>query len=138
MLEFQYNGAGIGNINTNGSNLTFNGSSDYRLKQDISSITDATTKIKTLNPVNFKWKNNTDKFVTGFIAHEVQETGYFDDLVTGEKDGTRTKYDDPSVVEPDYQSIDYGKFTPMLVAAVKELVAKVESLEARVSALEGG
>ena len=128
-MEIQYNGSAVGGISTNGSSTSFSTGSDYRLKQDISSITDATTKLKTLNPVDFKWKNNTSKFVTGFIAHEVQETGHFDDLVTGVKDGTRTKYDDSSVTEPDYQSVDYAKFTPMLVAAFKELEARVAALE---------
>ena len=31
----------------------------------------------------------------------------------------------------------YGKMTPLLTAALKELITKVETLEAKVSALEG-
>ena len=131
-LEFQNNNAGAGGISKSGSGVAYNTGSDYRLKQDITSITNATTKIKALNPVDFKWKSNSDgDFISGFIAHEVQETGYFNSFVTGEKDGTRYKYDDPETQEEDYQTVDYAKFTPMLVAAFKEL-------EARVTALEGG
>lgn len=33
-------------------------------------------------------------------------------------------------------SVDYGKLTPVLTAAVKELIAKVEALELEVSALK--
>ena len=109
--------------------MTFNSASDYRLKQDITSITDATTKIKTLNPVSFKFKNDTSKTVCGFIAHEVQETGHFNELVTGVKDGMKNKDDNPEEQEEEYQGVDYGKFTPMLVAAFKELEARVTTLE---------
>ena len=35
------------------------------------------------------------------------------------------------------QAIDYGEFTPLLTAAMKELIAKVETLEAEVAALKG-
>ena len=35
------------------------------------------------------------------------------------------------------QSVDYGEFTPLLTAAMKELITKVETLEAKVAALEG-
>jgi hypothetical protein len=34
-------------------------------------------------------------------------------------------------------SVDYGKLTPVLTAAVKELIARVEKLETRVTELEG-
>ena len=137
LLEFQYNGSAIGNITTNGSTVTYNPPSDYRLKQDVSNITDAITKIKSLRPVNYRWKNNVDiGYDTGFIAHEVQETGYFNHSVTGVKDGTRTKYNDPSTTEPDYQGVDYTKFTPMLVAALKEISDKVDALDTRLTSLE--
>jgi len=137
LLEFQYNGSGVGNINTNGSTVTYNPPSDYRLKQDVSNITDAITKIKSLRPVNYRWKNNVDiGYDTGFIAHEVQETGYFDHSVTGVKDGMRKKSDDPNQQEPDYQGVDYSKFTPMLVAALKEISDKVDALDARMTSLE--
>ena len=66
-----------------------------------------------------------------YVRFKEKETGYFNSFVTGVKDGTRYKYDDPETQEEDYQTVDYAKFTPMLVAAFKEL-------EARVTALEGG
>jgi len=126
ILEFKYNGSTIvGGVSTNGSTTNYNQSSDYRLKQDINNIDDAITKIKTLRPITFRWKNNVDiGYENGFIAHEVQETGHYNQLVNGVKDGT------------DYQGLDYSKFTPMLVAALQEAVAKIETLEAKVAALE--
>ena len=136
-VEFQQNNAGSGGISKSGSGCSFNTGSDYRLKTDITPIINATTKLKSLNPVDFKWKNNSDgTFVSGFIAHEVQETGYFNHLVTGVKDGMRNKYDDPETQEEDYQSVDYSKFTPMLVAALKEISDKVDALDTRITSLE--
>ena len=136
IMEIQYNGSAVGGISITTSATSFNTGSDYRLKQDITPITNALTKVKTLNPVDFKWKNNTSKFVTGFIAHEVQETGHFDETVTGVKDGMRSKYDDPETQEEDYQTVDYSKITPMVVAALKEISDKVDALDTRLTSLE--
>ena len=134
LTDFRLN---IGNINTNGSQSFFSGGSDYRLKQDVENITDAITKIKSLRPVKFRWKNNLGVgYDSGFIAHEIQETGHFDHLVSGVKDGMRKKSDDPNQQEPDYQGVDYGKFTPMLVAALKEISDKVDALDTRLTSLE--
>ena len=136
-LEFQYNNSNVGAISTNGSTTTYNPNSDYRLKQDISNIDDAITKIKALRPVLFRWKNNPDLgYDNGFIAHEVQETGHYNHIVTGVKDGTKKSYSDPGQDVPDYQGVDYSRFTPMLVAALQEAVAKIETLETKVAALE--
>ena len=137
VVEFKYNGSVVGSVSTNGSATTYNQSSDYRLKQDINNIDGAIAKIKTLRPVTFRWKNNVDiGYDSGFIAHEVQETGHYNHLVTGVKDGTRTSHSNPEENEPDYQGVDYSKFTPMLVAALQEAVAKIETLETKVAALE--
>ena len=138
LIEFEYANANVGKISTNGSTTTYNQNSDYRLKEDVVNIDNAITKIKSLRPVTFKWKNNPDLgYDNGFIAHEVQETGYYDHVVTGVKDGTKKSYSNPELVVPDYQGVDYSKFTPMLVAALQEAVAKIETLEAKVAALEG-
>ena len=40
--------------------------------------------------------------------------------------------------EPDYQGIDYAKFTPILISALQEAVGKIETLETKVAALEAG
>jgi hypothetical protein len=38
--------------------------------------------------------------------------------------------------EPIYQTVDYGKVTPLLVAALQEAITKIETLETKVAALE--
>ena len=66
----------------------------------------------------------------------MQEILYQDDdtdIPEGKKagDGTGTFTD-----KPDYQGIDYGHMTPILAAAIKEVIAKVETLETEVATLK--
>jgi hypothetical protein len=130
----------IGRIENNGAtNVLYTTYSDYRLKQDVAPITDAISRIKTLKPIKFRWKDDLEMgYQDGFIAHEVEETNDFKYLISGKKDATRKKYDNPEETEPDYQGIDYAKFTPILISALQEAVAKIETLETKVAALEAG
>ena len=119
-----------GRIKDNQSNVTYYTSSDYRLKDNIVSITDGITRVKQLNPVRHTWINNPALgTVDGWIAHELDEV--CPDAVDGEKDAVR---EDGSIKA---QAADYGRITPLLAAALKELIAKVETLEAAVTALQG-
>ena len=130
----------IGRIENNGAtNVLYTTYSDYRLKQDVAPITDAISRIKTLKPIKFRWKDDLEMgYQDGFIAHEVEETNDFKYLISGKKDATRKKYDNPEETEPDYQGIDYAKFTPILISALQEAVGKIETLETKVAALEAG
>jgi len=113
-----------GQITTNGANVTYGGTSDYRKKQDDVLITDGIEKIKLLKPKRFKWKDALDLgLCDGFFAHEVQETAPTAKAVIGVKDEV------DSDNNPVYQQIDQSKLVPLLVAAVQELIGKVEALE---------
>ena len=48
----------------------------------------------------------------------------------------KEKIDDSNQQEPDYQGLDHTKFTPMLVAALKEISDKVDALDTRITSLE--
>ena len=108
--------------------VAYNTTSDYRLKQDVVTLTDGITKLKQLNPVHFKWKDMPSVESDGFIAHEVQSV--VPSAVTGEKDAVNSEGN----IEP--QQMDYAKVTPLLTAALQEAVAKIETLEAEVAALK--
>lgn len=116
-----YNGAVVGSIGTNGSATSYNTSSDYRLKEDLRPIADASSRLAALNPVNFAWKADGTR-TDGFIAHEVQAVA--PQAVTGEKDGEAM------------QAIDHSKLVPLLTAALQEALAKIALLETRITALE--
>ena len=74
----------VGTITTSGSATAYNTSSDYRLKENIVSLTGAAERLKRLKPVRFSFKVDPKKTVDGFIAHEAQEV--IPEAVTGVKD----------------------------------------------------
>lgn len=128
----------IGSITHGTSNTNYNTSSDYRLKENITSISDGITRLKTLKPSRFNFKADTDTIVDGFIAHEVTAVP---EAITGTKDAVADK--DVAEIglkkgDPIYQGIDQSKLVPLLTAALQEAVAKIEVLETKVAALEAG
>ena len=129
ILEFKYNGSVKGSIETDGTNTSYNTSSDYRLKENIVGISDGITRLKTLKPYRFNFKSYPEKTVDGFLAHEV--TAVPEAIV-----GTKDQVDSDN--NPVYQQIDQSKLVPLLVAALQEAVAKIEVLETKVAALEAG
>ena len=103
--------------------------SDYRLKENISTLTGAVDKVKALNPVRFKRNDYEDAVMqNGFLAHEVQAV--VPEAVVGEKDAVK---EDGSI---DPQSMDVALLIPVLTSALKEALAKIEVLESKVAALE--
>jgi len=111
-----------GEITHNGTTtVLYTTSSDYRLKENATAISDAITRLKTLKPYRFNFKSEPDKTVDGFFAHEVTAVP---EAVAGEKDSV----DKDGNIDP--QQLDQSKLVPLLVAAVQELTGKVEALEA--------
>jgi len=137
IMHFFNNGTTCGYINrVAGNNTTqFATSSDYRLKKDVVALPNGIERVKQLRPVAFKWKNNNGD-MEGFLAHEAQEIVPY--AVSGKKDEVATEdFGDKKKGDMIVQGVDYGEFTPLLTAAMKELIAKVETLEAEVAALKG-
>ena len=129
-----------GNIKVSNSATQFNTSSDYRLKENISLISDGITRLKQLKPSRFNWKSDASTKVDGFIAHEVtavpEAVSGTKDQVVVQSDITGGSYSQDRLGEPIYQVVDYSKFVPLLTAALQEEIAKREALEARIAALE--
>jgi len=107
---------------TGSTAVTYNTSSDYRLKENIKPLENGLERLNNLKPVKFDWKEDGTSS-EGFIAHEVQEI--FADAVSGKKDAEMM------------QGMDYGRITPLLVKAIQELTTKLEAAEARITTLEG-
>lgn len=117
----------VGYIYSTNSTTNLQNISDYRLKENVVSITGAIDKIDQLNPVNFDWVRG-DGNDNGFLAHELKEI--LPMAVHGEKD----EVDDNG--DPVYQSVNYMALIPILTAALKEANDKIKSLETRIIALE--
>jgi hypothetical protein len=126
--------------NPSSGNFTFDTSSDYRLKENATTIDNALSTVKALKPYQFTWKHD-NKLGQGFFAHEAQEVLPDVGIVSGTKDAVQAEDDSEKGQwkkdDPIYQGIDYSKLVPLLTAALQEETAKREALEARVAALEG-
>jgi hypothetical protein len=114
-------------VNTSSTKLTYNPStgtasatvfsatSDERLKDEITIITDALAKIKQLRGINYKWKDS-GLAGTGLSAQDVQKV-----------------VPEAVVVAPTGDlSVAYGNLLGLLVEGMKDLAAQVEELKSKV------
>jgi len=134
LFLFRRDSSNVGSISVNSSSTAYNTSSDYRLKENQTAITDGITRLKTLKPYRFNWKVDPDTKVDGFFAHEVTAVP---EAISGTKDAVATEdSEEAKKGDPIYQQIDQSKLVPLLTAALQEAVAKIETLETKVAALE--
>ena len=139
MIRFERDNATRGDI-TVSTSTTYNTTSDYRLKENITDLSDAITRLKKITPRRFNFISDENKqLVDGFIAHEVSEA--VPEAVKGTKDQVATADDvaankATTVGEPIHQQVDYSKYVPLLTAALQEAVAKIETLETEVAVLK--
>ncbi len=82
-----YNTSMVGSITYNTTTVSYNTSSDYRLKENVTATWDATTRLKQLNPVRFNFIADADTTVDGFLAHEVQSV--VPEAISGTHNGMR-------------------------------------------------
>jgi len=118
------NRAFVGAIKTSGSSTSYNTTSDHRLKENVTGITDGIERVKQLNPSRFNFIADADTTVDGFIAHEAQTV--VPEAITGEKDAMRDEeyevtpavYEDvviPAVLDDDGNEIEAERTEQQLV-----------------------
>lgn len=120
----------VGTISVSASATAYNTSSDYRLKENVTPVSDGITRLQQLKPSRFNFIADPDTTVDGFLAHEVQDV--VPEAVTGEKDAVDADGN------PEYQGIDQSKLVPLLTAALQEAITRIGTLEAEVAILKGG
>jgi len=128
-----------GDVRNYNNSTTWQTSSDVRVKENINTISDATSKVLALNPViydykqEFAEKNNwdNDKKINnvGFIAQEF-ESVFPKYVSTNECVIGETTIDD-------FKSIDTGHLVAYLVKAIQEQQTIIEDLKLRIETLEG-
>ena len=126
-IGFLRNGSYVGTINTTNTATSYNTSSDYRLKENVTPIANNLATIGALKPVSYDWISDKSKG-EGFIAHELQSV--IPAAVTGEKDAVN----EDGSIKP--QGVDYSKIVVHLVAAIQEQQTTITALTARIAALE--
>jgi hypothetical protein len=129
-MEFlAYNTGGrLGSIYRQYGTMYYSTSSDYRLKENVVVLDNASEKLKLLKPKRFNFIDYPESTIDGFIAHEVE--AIVPEAVIGEKDAV-DRYGNP-----EYQSMDHSKLVPLLTAALQEALDKIEALETRLDVLE--
>jgi len=153
-VNFGYNGGQIGSITQSGTTgVSYNTSSDYRLKENVVDLTGASARVNQLDVKRFNFiADDTNTLVDGFLAHEVATVvpeainGTKDAMMDEEYEVTPAVLDDDGNVTteavmgtrsvPDYQGIDQSKLVPLLTAALQEALTEIASLKTRVEALE--
>jgi len=126
IVSFRRDTTLVGTISVTTTATAYNTSSDYRLKENVVSLTGAIDRVNQLQVHRFNFIADPSKTVDGFIAHEAQDV--VPECVTGTKD----EVDDEG--NPVYQGIDQSKLVPLLTAALQEALTKIETLEARLTA----
>jgi hypothetical protein len=121
-IVFYNSSAGVsGFIGQAAGSVTYNTSSDYRLKHDVQPLAGGLATVAALKPSTYKW-NADNSPGEGFIAHELQ--AIIPQAVSGEKDAMN----DDGSINP--QGVDYSKVVVHLVAAIQELKADFDAYKA--------
>ena len=113
--------------NNNNTSVSYNTTSDYRLKENVAPMSGSIDRLKQLKPSTWSWVQD-GSHGEGFLAHEAQAV--VPEAVTGIKDEVNDEGN------PVYQGIDQSKLVPLLTAALQEAITKIEDLETRIQALE--
>jgi hypothetical protein len=135
-IVFQNSSGGTaGFIGQSTSTVSYNTSSDYRLKENIAPMTGALEAVALLKPVTYTWKVDGSSG-QGFIAHELAEV--VPDCVSGEKDAVETYTDEDGneQTRDKYQGVDTSFLVATLTAAIQEQTAIINDLKARIETLE--
>ena len=129
MVAYYNGGSNVGEIRTSTTATQYITSSDYRLKENVTNITDGIVRLKQLKPYRFNFIADGDTTLDGFLAHETQTV--VPEAVSGTKD---EKESDGVTVKP--QGIDQSKLVPLLTAALQESVTEIESLKTEIESLK--
>jgi hypothetical protein len=115
-LQFRQGQSSIGTVSTTTSGVTYNTSSDRRLKSNIQDAESASDKIDAIQVRQFDWNADDSHQDYGLIAQELQPIEPM--AVTGDADSD------------EMMGVDYSKLVPMLIKEIQELRGRVAALEA--------
>lgn len=101
----------------NTTSVSYLTTSDARLKKNGVEITDGVDRVKRIIPRYYEWVEDGSQG-EGYFAQELQGVVPF--AVIGSPDGD---------LKTDPMGVDYGKVTPVLTAALKEVITRLEAVE---------
>jgi hypothetical protein len=119
-IMFRNPNGNVGNIAINTSSVSYNTTSDYRLKEDLKDFS-GLNKVSAIKVYDYKWKS-CDERMDGVLAHELAEVIPY--AVHGKKDGE------------EMQGVDYSKIVPILIKSIQEQQAQIEELKGEIDILK--
>jgi hypothetical protein len=118
-IFYNGNGSAIGSIQTSnataGTTVSYNTSSDARLKENIQDADDAGSKIDAIQVRQFDWIESGEHQKYGMVAQELQTVA--PEAVSGDADSE------------EMMGVDYSKLVPMMLKEIQSLRARVADLE---------
>ena len=130
VVQFHSNGAQAGRIGIlTASTVSLIDSSDRRLKDNITNMPEAKSRINQIQMHRFRMIA-ADVYEEGFIAQELKT------VVPDAVMGSETDVDDEGNVE--YMGVGKSELVPLLMKGLQEAYAEITALTARVATLEAG
>jgi hypothetical protein len=122
--QFSDGNTNCGSISAaSGTSVSYNTTSDERLKKNIVDASSQLNVIKNIKVREFDWKSNNNHDV-GMIAQELNTV--IPNVVIEGSDEHEMNW-----------GVDYGKLTPYLIKAIQEQQTVIEDLKSRIETLEG-
>jgi Chaperone of endosialidase len=117
LIIFSINNVPVGSVTTTGTSVSYNTTSDERLKENIRPTSKGLEEVMQIRVSDYNFKSRPHRTETGFIAQQLYTV--LPEVVTpgGE---------DPSV-KP--WTVDYSRVTPLLTRAIQEQQAEIDALK---------
>lgn len=121
---FNVDGTGVGTITRTAGGVSYNTTSDERLKENIRPSAKGLADVMKIRVSDYNYKASPGHDETGFIAQQLEDI--VPDAVT------------PGGADPAKQpwTVDYGRVTPMLTKAIQEQQAEIELMKSKLAAME--
>jgi hypothetical protein len=115
IVNFRKAGVFVAGIDVTSTTVTYNTSSDQRLKENITDANDAGSKIDAIQVRQYDWKADGSHQDYGMVAQELQLVA--PEAVSGDADSE------------EMMGVDYSKLVPMLIKEIQSLRNRVAQLE---------
>ena len=125
----------VGFISGDGSGVSFDETSDIRLKKEISPTKYGIGNLMGIEIVEYKYKDNNN-FRTGIIAQ--QAIDYYPPAVKDYEEYNIEQELTPEDKEYEYMTVAYQKYIPLLMKSVQDSHTKILELEEKIKKLENG
>jgi hypothetical protein len=124
LIIFSVNGSAIGDVTTNGTSVSYNITSDERLKENIRPSAKGLNEVMKIQVRDYNFKSKPGQSETGFIAQQ---------LYTVLPDVVHRGGEDPAK-EP--WTVDYGRVTPLLTRAIQDVNGTIKEQQGEIDVLK--